>query len=464
MIELVESNQFRLLNILDYLLKNKQQISAKEAAILNSTSLITSQRDLKTFHSRYNFLLDTCFENNILSIPKISVSQSCIVSRKIFYESTSLQLFSSILFHPYKQRHYHCNKLSISDATFYRFVETLNTNLQTHEIKIVSKKGSYYIEGTSELHTRYFISLLLLETYGVDYEYEYFDFNEAKDIVSNMMSSNHRIEETVITFQTFLLLAFIIREIQDFSLTVDDETKQMIDQEKLNFPSFTSLKMTYPQLSQKSYENILYSFAAVHFPWKTIEEKQIFEPKICDLYLDINEAINCIFDDEDMKKLLIYLVGFALNFNLEHQLLINRAEFFSDQFILEHPYFTNKFFEVISKHLKTFPVNMTFQAHFIFYLYLINCPQMYMNMDHIRLKVQSDLGKEHINFIQSVLKSIFKSIDFVDDDYELLIACNATNQIIEDENTYVINDYPNQEDLTKIREKMKTVLIKRKIK
>ncbi|HEY4537372.1 MAG TPA: helix-turn-helix domain-containing protein, partial [Erysipelothrix sp.] len=150
MIELVEVSHYRLLNILDFLLNQQTSITAKEAAKLNNTSLITSQRDLKNFYDQFNTTIDLSYAKNQLKIERSCISKSCIVSRKIFSESISLQLFSSILYNPYKSRRFHCDHLSISDATFYRFVDNLNQNLESQKIMITSHKGDYFVKAENE--------------------------------------------------------------------------------------------------------------------------------------------------------------------------------------------------------------------------------------------------------------------------------------------------------------------------
>ena len=455
--DLVEPFQSRILGIIYYLTIHHDSIDELSCAKFNATSKATAIKDLEYIHENYGHYFNAEYNNNILKFNNRSVGLLRKVSHKILMNSITIQLFELILVRPHLSREMYSEILSISDASFYRQVRHLNEQLSEYGHSIKSSYGQYYLHSKSENDLRNYMANFIIESQQMRDVFTKIGYEELKSILQeHLFDQPDQNDDLSLHFITYYVYVSLMRESQGFYLDIE-KPYQVLSEDQ--FPDYKVLKKYFTGLTLNSYQNIHYDISSRYFPWDNSDEKSRVIKSINDLTQEFMETFNCNVSDERIIQIITSAYSFMRKFPNSPELFVDRPEIFTINFINENPFFASKFIALLKKYDDQFENELSLLSSYLIYALATECPESYMAMEPLRVKVFSELGHKHQDYLVDILSYTFPNLVFVEDGYDLLITTSYDTRL--SDRIISINDYPSNQDLVKIREFIHTYTLQK---
>lgn len=453
---LIEYPVLREMKIIQTLVVEKEFLTDHEIVLLNNCSIATARNDIEMIYNKYQDVFDVAINSHKIEFKNKSVSTLREVMRELFDQSITIQILLNVFYEPGKSRQYHCDYSGISEASFYRIVNDINSGLNDAKFAIVFRSKGYYLQANNELELRRFMVSLLIEAKKSDEAFKEIPFETLYEILYK-----HTLKELPYKYEmqfyyyTFYAYVTLLRESQGFTTEIDSVDNLYIEE-------YSLLKGFFPSLNPSHLIVLRQTLLAQIYPWKSESEKQRMHFAF-EYFIDDIKKRNKHICTQDMHDQLMFISHCTLarhNFFPEpYILMFDRTEIFSSLFAIKNPSYYKEFFDslqytshILNKDLESIGNQLLFWFHMI-------CPSLYLSPQQPQVRIVSDIGKEHELFLKDVFSSLFLSINILDDKDDTIADFIISNYTIEESDSQVIyiRDYPLKEDLLLIYDQIQQV-------
>lgn len=166
---ILDSSSYRLLELVFYLVEKGNRTTLSELSAKFKVSEKTIKDDLELIMSEYSDYIDlTIFPNSGISVNKVQSNLFFELQSMVLKRAGTVQLILLLIEEPDKELSYYADKLFISLASVYRYVDIVNKYLYQYGIEIKGKNSRYKLVCSDEFIGRLVLSNFLIETLGTN--------------------------------------------------------------------------------------------------------------------------------------------------------------------------------------------------------------------------------------------------------------------------------------------------------
>lgn len=426
----------------------------QDIAMLNNCSLATARTDINTVAKKYGDTFGVSLREGRIQFTNRNLSTASRTFRLLFDESTRMKMLFEIFSKPHQNRQYYCQLHSISEASFYRAISDINDVLEKHQFMIKYNKGGYYLEAVNELHLRRFMVSLLTETKAMEEIFTRIPFESIMQLVIGHLFMDLPIEyDMYYSYYSYYAYVSLIRETQGF---VGLKTNNQLEE----FPEYKTLKPYFPNLEHKHLASIRKSFYQQLKPWKNEVEKQQLLFAFDYFISEFSKFTDEVFNEKTYRQLLFVSILTYGNFQIypkDYTILFNRVDIFIMQFKRSNYDIYEEFNKILKKTEGFINQPLDHMADQLLFWIQLLCPRLYLAPAIAKVKIFSDLGKEHQIFYKEIFSTLLNDLIILEDNDPSQPDFIISNYDLVDVNTEVlyIRDYPLSEDLFRVYELMK---------
>ncbi|OTN89592.1 hypothetical protein A5819_002090 [Enterococcus sp. 7E2_DIV0204] len=396
---------------------------------------------------------------------------------EIIQESNAFSLLESIFFEPMRPAVYWEKKLFLSNSSLYRLSNIISSALKDRNIQM--SRSPYFVHGKDERQIRYFFTCYFIEVYGIR-EWPFHLDRTKVFTLSNKINQKFALElnDSQIVHLAYSIAVTIIRErqgflIQDRKDPINSFVKTTIDVRKYQADVEEIAEPLNVVLPDNWYEDFCYSIFWWDFGWDNEQEKVNVIYQAENLVKTIKEALSISISEQSnisIIRLIEYLYAKHKMFPYKKFIVYDRYLYSSRAIKQNFIVFT----AVVTKALGVLEAKMKFpwQSMYldgILHEMAIRWQDLSKLTDEMRRQlsvlVLSDLGKEHAQFLSSVLKENFRNkvnlsvqenhfydqlVNNVDQQYDLYVS-NYALETIDEKINMIVEDIPSFKNITDLR-------------
>lgn len=396
--EILSFQEKRIINILSALSLSENSMSVLGIQDMNDCSDRTVINDLEKISDLWGQKLQLSQLENTITIENRSTGLLLECIYDVLKDSLLSSLLLSIFFYPEEKIQFHADKVHISVSHAQRSLADLKTFLNKHKLLVSKNKGRHFLEGSSEVHLRFFMTQLLSQKQKI------IDSFPNKDTMLELFDITHKaFKENGITLNalqvqemTLALYISILREQQGFKLIDAPDTFK-----DLSF----KLKHPFPFTKDEIRSGLeLFSDAVfVYHQNLPLKERVLKHTNIAISNLSFKENITNI--DTIAETIYVYMIlDYANTVKLEK--LLDRSLIFGLQcqkMYKDNYLEVNKQIEFLDLNLKNYIQRHL--PHLIFWVSLERADSHIRNTKSIL--IVSDLGLKHASDLKSFLEQHF---------------------------------------------------------
>lgn len=405
----------RRLYLIEFLAKQQRWWPLEEAAAhLNCST--------KTLITDVNYINEEMEEYLHIDISKVrGIKAHPMKSNKInniyqniIQNSNEFQFIEQVFLYPNQDAEYWINKLFLSEATFYRLVNSTAKALKRRGLKLERKP--FRITAPDERWVRFFYQSYFLEAYGsakwpFDIERQQlvcFVMRTSTDF--DILWDDHEIIE-----YAYLLMVTIIRASQGFTLSEaiyaeeDDLLDHLIQSNHSYSEKFAS---TNYQLVSKWYRETSRTVFHEYYNWDNQQQEIRIQTALERFLKSISQAVDFPLTQMNEKKILQQLMGLYSTYSLypyDREILHNQSQESAQNIQRIYPIFS----KIVSVNLKEIEKDCNFPwvqktESDVLCILLKEWENLPIQLESLRRRlsilVVSDMGIRHANMLRSLLK------------------------------------------------------------
>lgn len=168
---ILDSSSYRLLEIVFYLVGKGDETTINELSLKFKVSEKTVKDDLELIMRDYSDFIDLKISNTFgISVNKVQNNLFFALQSEVLKRSGTIQFIILLIEEPNKEMSYYADKLFISLASIYRYVEIVNEYLYQYEIEIKGDNFKYSLVCKDEFRGRLVLSNFLMEASDANYK------------------------------------------------------------------------------------------------------------------------------------------------------------------------------------------------------------------------------------------------------------------------------------------------------
>lgn len=409
-----------LLNVLN---ESKDWITTEKLAKHVDCSKKTIMQDCQYIEDRWPkyFTIETSRKYGLRLIlsPYYSIHDIYV---EVIKESNAFSLLESIFFNPQQSAEYWEQELFLSSSSLYRLSNFILCALQDRNIQL--KRSPYLVYGDDERQVRYFFTSYFMEIYGV----REWPFPLEKQNIFDLANKINRefhlsLSDSQIVNLAYLISVTLLREKQGFFIQkrkdcsidfFETSVKKDLSNYQSNIDTIVhSLRIT---LTDDWYLDFCYSVLWWKFGWDNNQEKKNIFRQSNELINRIKKALNI----EISKESRLSIIRLFERIYAQHKLFP-----YKKYMVYDRHFYTSKiirqtfliFSAVVEKALTELEIATNFPWSSIYFSEIIyEMVVRWNNLEGqseclrspVNILVVSDLGKEHADFIASMLKNYFR--------------------------------------------------------
>lgn len=396
--EILSFQEKRIINILSALSLSEMPLSILEIQAMNDCSDRTVINDIEKILDLWGQKLQVKqLENTIVNENKSTgLLQECIYD--VVKDSLLSNLLLSIFFHPEEKIQFHADMVHISVSHAQRSLTDLKPFLNKHKLLISKNKGRHFLEGSSEVHLRFFIRELLSQKQKItdsfpnkDMMMELFDITKKAFKDQGMVLNDLKVQE-----MTLALYLSILREKQGFKLIDAPDT----------FKDFTfKIKQTLPFTKDEILEGLnLFSDAVfVYHQNLLLKERVLKYSQIAISNLSFHQNIT---DIKTIAETIYLYMIFDYSNTVKLEKLLDRSLIFGLQ--CQKMYKDN--YKEVDKQIGFLDLNLKnyIQGHLAQLIFWVSLERANSHIRNTKsIVIVSDLGLQHASDIKNFLEEHF---------------------------------------------------------
>lgn len=404
----------RILNIINYLLNNKNGSLVSDLANLNKCTVQTIYNDIKYVKTHFHNFIQFESLGNTLQMSEYSVLSLLKIKQEFLKESVSLNILLKAFLSEETTIQSLAKDLNYSEVHIRSKIKEINVNYQEFSFSLhLSKNQTVQIETKDPMFFTCFISHVLKLT--------------GKNILELITEEQHNhINNTVETYH-------ITPEIKDY----------LIDMMAV-YQYYYKETLTFTQ----SFNEILNSSKVQNsgdMCIRSLNNLKGYTLKTTTL--------------EYLKNSIRVLIALSLMQPQKIDDFLNRYELFYDMYCYDNQDFCMKFDLMIKEVEKDYDINLQIVKHLIIYHLFIHIDKIDLRHS-IRIGVYSELGTNHAKVLASIIQKRFMEhtvacLEIINESSEYDFICStAYIEETEIDKIVYINDYITVEDFAKIFNKI----------
>lgn len=463
----------RRLYLIEFLTKHQRWWSLEEAAA-------TLECSTKTLITDVNYINDELEEYLHIDISKMKgikaqpVQSNKInnIYQKILQDSNEFQFIEAVFLNPNRDAEYWINKLFLSEATFYRMVNSTAKALKRRGL--VLERKPFRITAPDERWVRFFYQSYFLEAYGTT-EWP-FDLERQQLVCFVMRTStdfdilwdDHEIIE-----HAYLLMVTIIRASQGFMLSEeiyaepDDFLDRLIKSNRSYSEKFavTNYKLV-PMWHRETSRTVFHEY----YNWANRQQEFRIQTAIEQFLKRVCQAVDFPLNERDEKKIVQQMMGLYSTYSLypyDREILHNQSQEYARNIQRIYPIFS----KIVSVHLREIEKDCNFpwvqkteaDVRCILLKEWANLPlQLESLRRSLSILVVSHRGVRHAKMLRSLLKAPYGDRFKIDlykesplfvstaelehfEDYDLVVTNDPIHNY-QNENLMIVDDYLSEAD------------------
>lgn len=413
--KLLNSSTYRRIHFIEFLDQLPSWCDIKEAAYQADCSVKTLLSDIEfinDFWGEYIYIEYSKFQG--VRLNNLTSNKLGNVYSLIFAESLEFQFVEKMLYEPNQDAEYWINELFISEASFYRMVNTLEDFLARRGLKL--ERSPFRITGTDERWVRFFYQQYFSEAYSSNKWPFVLDHEETTCFIMRASTEfdvsldDHEIQEAAYLFivtlnrmrHGFFLPESVYQEPDDTLDKVLDYSRPFAER-LLEKTSFLLPKKWYKEISR----TVFHEF----YNWDNPEQIVRINTKIVAFLEKLSAAIEFPLVEEDKRKIVQEMMSWYVEYNFypyRQMLLFDKYQKFAREIQLIYPIFST----LIKLHLediekKTPELWTEIRLNNIFFLLMKEWAHLPLRLEELRRKITilivSDLGRRHAEMLRDFL-------------------------------------------------------------
>lgn len=412
---LINSSTYRRLQFVELLDQMPSWYDTKEIAQKIGCSVKTLLSDItfiNEFWGRYVYIEYSKFQG--VRLNNITSNKLSNIYNLVYSESVEFQFVEKMLSEANQDADYWINELFISEASFYRMVNTLEDFLKRRGLTL--ERAPFRITGPDERWVRFFYQQYFSEAYGV--KKWPFTISHEETICFIMRASTEfdvALDDREIQEAAFLFVVSLKRMHQGFYLPqeVYDEEDDTIDK-VLNYSTPLAenlVRNTDYNLSNKWYREISRTVFHEFYNWDNPQQMIRIQEKI-ETFLDtLSDTVQFPIIQEDRQKIIQTMMTWYVEYNFypyRLDMLYDKHQKFAREIQSVYPIFSTLVKIYLADIEKKAPELWTdIRLTNVYYLLMKEWRHLSTQLENLRRKVSiivvSDLGQRHAEMTQEFL-------------------------------------------------------------
>ena len=206
MINLLDFQSKRIINIIHFLANKNAQLTVNDIAEINECSDKTVYNDIKYIQNSWNGLLGIERYNDLFVANIKSQSHFKYIYSEILSNSNAIKILVEIFLKPNQSIHYYATKTNTSITNLYNTIKSINQKLELYDITIINENRTFKIRAKSaELHILFFTMIFMEPKIQKQY-----DCSEAVSLIYIRMSTVFTDEYEAITLLDFYSIYYYV--------------------------------------------------------------------------------------------------------------------------------------------------------------------------------------------------------------------------------------------------------------
>lgn len=437
MINLLENKIYRQLTLIDLFLSHQSGFSIHSLSQKTNVSNYTILNDIDYLNDNFSAYVSINKENLQSIYIKNSNSYKITKLKDILLnQSKNIHLLTELLLNPFNKIKIYADNTDVSLSSIYKSIDHINLTLAPFQISIERVNNKYFLEAKSEILFRKLMSTFLIETKYYVLEEIFTNFEEPTIFEQR---EQHNLLLQISHFKLYYQVVFALskkREEQGFYLS--DEYGENSIQNKATEEQIIDSMFYYPFNKYFCNRNF---FSLLDYLDNLLEGNQAQ----IDLLFHL---ISRIYLNEISYQIPTYLFTNKLNhfyYNLQ-----------------EKKYMFKPIKHVIEQIAHILRIDLSNYEPFLCYIILIYFSDFLALKKNASIYIVSDLSVYHAEFLSNLLTHKFGTeYTFIPiTDKKTIAAIDSSNIFITNNpkltksNKIVINDYPTDNDLNQIKQKI----------
>ncbi|MFC4770433.1 helix-turn-helix domain-containing protein [Enterococcus hermanniensis] len=466
---LINSSTYRRLHFIELLDQLPSWCDTKEIAAEIGCSVKTLLSDItfiNEFWGKYLYIEYSKFQG--VRLNNITSNKLSNIYNLVYAESVEFQFIEKMLSESNQDAEYWINELFISEASFYRMVNTLEAFLERRGLTL--ERAPFRITGPDERWVRFFYQQYFSEAYGV--KKWPFAVSHEETVCFIMRVSTEfdvSLDDREIQESAFLFIVSLKRMHQGFFLPqeVYAEEDDTIDK-VLNYSTPLAehlVRDTEYTLSEKWYREISRTVFHEFYNWDNPQQMVRIQNKIEAFLNALSDAVQLPIAEEDRQKITQTMMTWYVEYNFypyRLDMLYDKHQRFAREIQTVYPIFSTLVKLYLADIEKKAPELWTdIRLTNVYYLLMKEWRHLLRQLEKLRRKVSilvvSDLGQRHAEMLQDfivanyhdrVLVSTYKEAvlftgkeDFDQfDQYDIILSNNPINGYNK-KNILIVNNF-----------------------
>ncbi len=462
MLNLMDFQSKRIINIIHMLANKNAQLKVSEIATMNECSDKTVYNDIKFIQNSWNNLLSIDRYNNVFVARIKSQSHVKFIFSQILANSNAIKILVAIFIKPDQSIHYYATKTNTSITNLYNTIKSINHKLEAYDIQIMNENRTFRVQASNDDHFLLFFTMIFLES-EVQEQYKCTDVIKVIQNRLNKVFVDQYESIALLDFYSayYYVCLLFIKDNKSFQNTHKIRDNQLI-KEDLDF--YFELKNFFPTIQNSGF-NFIESKIDNLCNLKGTEDLE--KQKQIKIFLaEKLKNLSDFVDEERLEKMVkiikIIVNGFTIpDVSLPH--FTNRYESFSARIQARSPETHQYLIDMFDELGQEFNLPLHQSMHYLIYwvtltfhdVHYVRTEKILVISDHNQ--IHADYLKDHIKmqlgsyqYESYYLKDCTNWRDsFNENDYFRIISTNKLRTISEDK-LIVIGDYISLDDLAAI--------------
>ena len=462
MLNLMDFQSKRIINIIHSLANKNAQLKVSDIAKMNECSDKTVYNDIKFIQNSWNNLLNIERYNNVFIANIKSQSHVQYIFSKILSNSNAIKILVAIFMKPDQSIHYYATKTNTSITNLYNTIKSINHKLAAYDIEIMNKNRTFKVQASNNDHYLIFFTMIFLEPQIQD-QYKCTDIIQ---IINRRLKKVFEDQYEAIALLDFYTSYYYvnllnIKHNKDLYNSHKIKKNQVIEADQ---SFYYELKTFFPTIQDHGFnfiESKVDNLCRIKID-EDLEKQQKIKIFLAEKLKGHSEFIDDTRLDTIVKIIKVIVNGFHIqDVNIPH--FTNRYESFSARIQARSPETHQYLIDMFDEMGQTFNINFNDSMHYLIYWMTLTFHDMHYVRNKLILVI-SDHNQIHADYLKNHIQMQLGSYDyeahylndcqnwkdsFNEDDYFRIISTNKLRTISE-EKLIVIGDYIALDDLAAI--------------
>ena len=410
MLELLDFQSRRIVNIIQSLGNNGEQLTVYDIALLNQCSEKTVMNDIKIIQLSWNHILEIEKHNDYYMANVRSQSHIKSIYSEIISQSNSVNILVEIFMNPNQSVHYYANKTNTSITNFYISIKSINSKLSEYNISILNENSIFSVHSPDRTHFRLFFTLIFLE-YNLLKLYkntDILDIIQAR--VKTLFNNEYDLMIRINFYSVYYLVSLL--DIKNNGCMEKQKSETVNKYLKENKSYYELLNRYYPTMTHGCFIEVE---SKVEDLFVTENQKDLnFKARLRKFISSNYQGMTKYKESERLDTFVHIILSYSGGFNFSQNKLphfINRYESFASRIKVGAPHSYHQLEKMISVVDEEFGLNLVIYTAPLIYWVTMIYPDIHREKNN-KIMVISDFNLTHANFLRDNLSFRLGSFEF----------------------------------------------------